>query len=210
MSSRIADSFGADDEERILKYLDWLRSVSIDYVQSIRRTAVILVFLVAVFELVANSRDARITVSSFDVTRGSVVLIFLPALISYLYLQIASDTVKADRVIVAFMEAEKIWAPSAAQNDLDVLLMGSQPIFLNVFAGRQRTVNRQRADTAEEVASATFLVIFYLGVFAFVAQAYYVLFSTHIATLIAWSVSLCVAIFCLVFSAIIWLAGASE
>ena len=169
-----------------------------------------LIFLAASFELVANSRNTEITIGSFHLTRGSVVLIFLPALVSYLYLQIASDTVKGTRVFEAFNSAEKIWTPKAEENNLDYLLLGPQPIFINPFSGWISQTHMRSVDKLEDRASGVFLVIYHLGVLAFSIQAYYVLFSTRITVVIIWSISLCVTFFCLTFGILLYLAGASE
>ena len=96
---RIKDSFSKDDRESIAKYLDWARSAILDYCQALRRSATILVIVVAIFELIAYSKNQTISVGSFVIARNSIVFLFLPVLVAYFFLQIMADHNRVNQLL---------------------------------------------------------------------------------------------------------------
>jgi hypothetical protein len=64
----------------------------------------------AIFELVADSRNATITISAFTISKSSLVLMFIPPIVSYIYLQISLDGAKHNRLLNCFDSAFEIWS----------------------------------------------------------------------------------------------------
>lgn len=197
LDERVKEAFTENDKEQAIKYLDWLRPTILDYAASIRRSSLVMILLVAIFELVISAKDIKITIGSFQVARGSIVLVFLPPLIAYLYMQAFWDTVRADYLREAFVAIFKIWSPKAEKNDFDDLLTPSQLMYFSVIGGSFHEETKRRIDKLEDSASSIFVVSVIFGVVAFEGQAYFVLFPHHLGEAFTWTISLCITIFCL-------------
>jgi hypothetical protein len=201
---RVRESFDEKNSEQITKYLDWLRQTSADYASNTRRIATALILLVAAFELVANSRNEKITIGSFQIARDTPVLMFLPVIVAFLLCQATIDFLKADRVQDAFSKIFALWCAKGEQNDLDALLEGPTPLYWTPTAGKVRESNRDAGDKLELFGGMTLLVAVLIGTFAFEGQAYYVLFSPQN---VLWFISLSISIFFLALTAYGWTSG---
>jgi hypothetical protein len=146
----------------------------------------------AIFELVADSRNATITISAFTISKSSLVLMFIPPIVSYIYLQISLDGAKHNRLLNCFDSAFEIWSDKAWENDLDNLLSGPQPAYWNTGM----LPSEDQSDRIEYRLSITFTVLIILGFIAFEAQAYCVLFPQSASTAVMWALSLLITIFC--------------
>jgi hypothetical protein len=60
LRERIELSFSEDDHENVGQYIDWLRATLFDLSANVRRTGILLVFLMAIFEFVEFSGSATI------------------------------------------------------------------------------------------------------------------------------------------------------
>jgi hypothetical protein len=198
IENRIRDSFSIDDREDLVRYLGWARSTISEYTQNIRRSSTVLVLLIAVFELVVNSRNGLVSIGSFQITRNSLALVFLPMIVAFLLLQVVTDTEKAGRVGTAFCEAFRLWSKKASENGLDVLLASPTPLYWNTKDILFRDVTFDPIDTVETIGGLSLLVITLIGVLAFEAQAYYVLYPIRGSGLFPWLISLLVTVFCLI------------
>jgi hypothetical protein len=190
--------FSEDDRDQVFNYMEWIRSASSDFGQSIRRNTTILLLLIAIFEVVVQSRKIALSIGPFAVARDSIVLVFIPAVVSYLFLQIAIDTQKQDRLETAFAETFTIWSSKATGSDLDSILRSSKPAYWGIVG--IRPFEYYRFDRLEVFTSITFYIIIILGILAFEAQAYYVLFPVHISMIAGWAVSLFISLICLALS----------
>lgn len=202
IKERVRDSFSSDDREDLARYLDWSRSTLSEYAQNIRRSATVLVLLVAIFELVVNSSNAKISIGSFQITRSSLALVFLPMIVAFLLLQSIMDTEKAARVGTAFSETFKLWSEKARENDLDALLFSPAPLYWNT-TGVVKPLNSwfDPIDTVETVAGLSLLFATLIGALAFEAQAYYILYPTHTSGYFPWAASLLITLFCFALAA---------
>src|SRR5215469_7159527 len=81
---RVSHSFRYGAHDDVTKYLDWLTSTIGDISQSLRKTVALLLSLMAAFAIVNASSDAELSIGSIKVSNSSLVIIFLPALISFL------------------------------------------------------------------------------------------------------------------------------
>jgi hypothetical protein len=128
IQKRIEESFDKDDREQVLKYMDWIYSSILDYVQTVRRNAAVLLLLIAAFELVVESRNTTLSIGSFSISKNSVALVFVPAIVGFLLMQILLDTQKAGRLYDGvFTPLFRIWSPKAAGNKLDLIIDQPQP-----------------------------------------------------------------------------------
>ncbi len=205
---RVEESFDENDKERILKYMDWINSSIIDYVKNVRRNVSILLLLVAIFELVVGSRNTTLSIGSFSISRDSIALVFLPAIVSVLFLQTVLDTSKAGRLYGAFSDAFKIWSPKASENKLDLVFDQPQPAYWTPFIPVYDKDDMDSIDKFEDIISSVSMAVVAIGAVVFEGQAYYVLFPERIATVFVWVASLLVTLFCLVMSLFLW-AGAT-
>jgi uncharacterized integral membrane protein len=202
---RIRNSFGKDDSEKVFRYIEWLRMSISEYLQNVRRLAALLLLLVAAFELVANSENVQLTLGPFHISKGSIILVFVPAVVGYLYLQIMLDTQKISQVNKALDVAFKLWWPAAGENNLIEYLYGPQPAYWTSLIPKPG-VSRYRITNLQITSAIAFGIVFLAGVIGFEEQAYYVLFPSRPSGFIAWGISLFVTLFCLVFSVLFFLA----
>jgi hypothetical protein len=199
IEERVKDSFESSDSDQVFKYLELMRQTRDDYAGELRRLSTVLILLVAVFELVENGKNTIISVSSFQFSRHSVVMIFVPALAAYLFCQLSIDSTKSDRIGHAFNSTFRLWCPKGADNDLDILVQGPAPLYANSSTFSSRKFGGL-TEKVEDIGGLTFIVVLLLGVFAFEGQAYYVLFSYSIL----WFVSVVLTVYLLVFGIIVY------
>jgi hypothetical protein len=212
VNQRVEDSFTTDDpnvdnREDMSKYMDWLLPTMQSYTQNMRRMATAILLLIAVFEFVAHSRSIKLSVESFPISRGSVVFNILPVVVAYLALQIITDVNKADRLNWVFTAVFKRWSPSAGKNDLDKLLYAPESLYWSWHTKWAEKENMYASDNQELIASRVLSVGLLLGVLAFEADAYYVLFSStqyslwHVRYLL-WAISLGCTSLCLIMGVV--------
>lgn len=200
---RVKFSFDENDQETCSKYLDWLFARITDYSQSLRRDVTFIILLIAAFELVADSKHVSIGFGSFQLSKGSIVLQFIPVVVSYLLFQTVVNTSRITLLITAFEAALARWAPKAAENDLHgLVVLAPLPLYWNVTFGYDLGANRLINNIAETVTSLAFTLTITLGAIAFEAQAYYVLYHSQLGQNLAWLLSLLASSFCLVMAAI--------
>lgn len=119
-----------EDEEAAGKYVEALRLSARDVAASISRTVLLLLALVGTFLLLTFAQGApnsRITLGPIGLTDVSAIERVLPAIVAYLFYQLAALTAvydRADWVIEAIMAH---YRPSLAQSHLDRLLMPQLP-----------------------------------------------------------------------------------
>jgi hypothetical protein len=176
-----------------------MRQTRDEYASELRRLSTLLILLVAVFELVANGRNTIISISSFQFSRHSVVMIFVPVLVAYLFYQLSIDSTKSDRIGPAFNTTFKLWCPKGADNDLEILVQGPAPLYANSSTFSSSKFG-SLTEKIEDIASIPFIFVLLLGVLAFEGQAYYVLFSHSIL----WFVSVVLAVYFLVLGIIVY------
>jgi hypothetical protein len=212
VDERVKDSFPVgdpkvDNREDMFRYMDWLRPTMQSYTQNMRRVATAILLLIAVFELLAHSRNTKFSLESFPISRGSVVFNILPVVVAYLVLQIITDVNKADQLKRTFTAVFKRWSGLAGANDLDKLLYGPEPLYWNWDPNWTETGNKSESDNRERIASSVLSVGLLIAVLGFEADAYYVLFSSaqyslwHVRYLL-WGISLACTLFCLVMGAL--------
>jgi hypothetical protein len=199
---RISDSFDNNDLERTSKYLDLLRQTMSGYTADMRRNGLLMLLLVGAFELVDYSKNTQITVASFSLHKGSVVLQFIPALVSYLYLQLVVCSTRLEQLGDAFIETFQKWSPKAYANDLGELVV--PPTVLYWAVGQRTPVPRNRdyrRTSIENSASAVFFFAIIAGLIAFNCQAYLKLYRSPFNQDILWLISLAFSVFCIIMFA---------
>jgi hypothetical protein len=86
INTRIQESFGEAEHGDVTQYLEWLSAKIAGQAQSLRRMVASIVLLIAIFELTNEYPKTQLTLSSFRLYKGSVVVLFLPAFVAFLYL----------------------------------------------------------------------------------------------------------------------------
>ena len=210
IEDRVQDSFSKDNREDIFKYLDLVRSTVLGYSQSMRKMVTFLILLIAIFELVANSSNVQVTVASFRITRGSVVLDLLPALIAFLFSQAMADAVRANQLTDIYSKVFALWSKKAYDNDLDTELLGPLPLYWMPTSGEVSDENLAKSTELVLYTSQWLSFAFITAVIIFEAHAYYVLFSTNVPAIIMWAVSACCTLFFLTFTTAIFIKERSR
>jgi hypothetical protein len=199
MAVRASSSFSDNDKDQVAKYLDWLCVSISKNMETIRRAGLGMLLLVAIFELVIDSKSVQVSLGSFRIYRGSIILQFIPALVAYLFLQVFIDSIKTEDQYFAFIGIFKHWSARGSDNRIDLLVLPQAPLYWNVGNqifpdARNHDYGRQRV---EGRATSAFIIFALLGFAAFQIQAYVLLFTQQSPEVILWAVSLCFTIFCL-------------
>ena len=196
-ADRIKESFDGASRDDIVKYVEWARSTAMDYTQALRRSAAIMVIAVAIFEVVAYSKNQTIQVASFTVARNSLVLVFLPAFVAYFFFQVTADHNRIFQLEDLYEQAFLLWCEKGGKNDLDTPLLGPSPLYWNVTADHYYVENISRADKIENFGGLVMMVVIFFGIIAFEGQAYYIIFTSKNLEIAAGVISAAVTIFCL-------------
>jgi hypothetical protein len=188
---RVYDSFRYSPHGDILQFMEWLRSTMEELTRSLRRTIATILLLIAAFELVYQSPKTELAIGSFKISSGSVVVIFIPAVTSYLFLQMMDDSIRLWRTQKVFSEVFTIWSSEAEKNDLDLWVLPPQAAYWNQSETKLSEFGWKDRITAHirTLISASIFV----AVIVFEIQAYYVLHAQHIANNIPWTISVVMA-----------------
>jgi hypothetical protein len=195
---RIKDSFDSDAHDDIAQYIDWLRSAIDSCVADLRRMLLFILLLVAVFEVVLESPSARISLGSFEIVKGSVVLLFIPALVAYMYLEVMVGTARLHTLRRVFRAAFARWSDKGGENDLDVFINPAMPLYWYIAGDSERKANQPRERKIEILAAFPFMMLFIVGVIAFEYQAYHLLRNHTPGSHILWIISGSVSAFCVI------------
>ncbi len=197
----IVDSFAKDNnQDNVKAYLDWLLATMNQYASQIRRTTILALVLMAAFEIVSES-GTTITISSFQIQKGSLVDTFIPALVAYLFLQLISDTNRVLTLDAIFSRAFYKWNNERELNDLDVFIMSPFPLMWGASMASPKN-NAGYYQKAQRLAVkwidwiAPFIGLFFEG------QAYYTLFKQPVFPYLAWFFSAIISFICVSFAII--------
>lgn len=201
---KVADSLRNDDREHIEKYLDWLYSNISNSIQSIRRLATLIIALIIVFELIVNSgATATITIFSFTISKHSIVIEFIPAVVAFLNVQMVDESIDANRSKTAFTKAFGLWSSDAKTNGLYEYIWPASGLYWSPFSG-ENFLPADQIDRLRYLVKSPFAWIFNIAVVGFQAQAFYVLFTPHFDRIFAlWTISACFSLYCLIADFII-------
>jgi hypothetical protein len=204
VGDRVQNSFSGDNREDIFKYMDWIHSSILDYNQVMRKMALFVILLIASFEIVVGSRNESITIGSFRLAQGSVVLVLLPGLVAFLVIQMMADAGRVDQLITVYQEVFKLWSEKAEANDLDTEALTFPPLYWNPTSAGYREVNKSGLYKLTDNSGSAFSFIILIGILAFEAHAYYILLPAHTHGFILWAISLSFTVCCLILAAFIF------
>lgn len=209
IKERVAESLKDSPHEDVTKYLEWLRASIEALSQNLRRTIALALLLIAAFELINGSPSAVIIISSFKISSGSIVAIFIPAMVSFLLYQATADTNRLATLQDAFTNVFSMWSSEAERNDLDLWVLPSQPVYWNVSMGESRT-NRTRRGAMQFRLEGIITGFVFTTVITFQIQAYSVLYSTASHYKALWVVSISIAAFCSIAAIIVFIGFIME
>jgi len=198
ISHRVTAAFGDDaSPDFAQKYLEWVLTNSREIQASLRRTGTLLVSLVALFLLLIGAKHAQVTLGPLKLSETSSVLALLPAMASYLLVDMLTLLSMSNRYgdlrICVFRH---LHAKAAAQGLGSALsppvpsLWGHAPMLDLTNAPR----NTRIKNVLENMATAVGLAIV-VGAVLFMLYAYVRLFELHgVSEPLLWA-SLCFAAF---------------
>jgi hypothetical protein len=191
------DIFQDIAREDMVQYMEWLRSAIGELIQSLRRTVALALLLMAIFELVIGSRALKLSVGSFTISSGSVVIVFIPAVISYLYLQVMSDTVELQSRQRTYLDMFYKWSPRGSWARLASWVFSPLPIYWNPgLTYSYSPFNPKFFRRLQYWTKYTFYPGIGVGVLAFEVIAYWQLYDKRVTHGILWATSLCVTVLC--------------
>jgi hypothetical protein len=175
LSDRVEEAFRSSDQTDISQYLTWLRDSLSEQATQLRRNAIAMILLVAVFELVIESPNVQITLGIFKIYKGSVILIIIPALVSYLFLDAAASHAELKKSSIIFSNAFRKWSEDAEKNDLDLPLLPALPLYWTAGTTGYPDV-QGRIGVVDKLLTNTISVVLSAAIIAFNVQAYYALY----------------------------------
>ena len=129
LRERIADAFSTEGQtndstvqEKLTNFLGAIRETQRDYSEGIRRSVLLLLLLMAVFELLSSTAVSEFTLGPIRMTTASSIQVYIPTLVAYLNLETFMLALRASNLTRAYEEAFRVWHPPAAANQLHSLL----------------------------------------------------------------------------------------
>jgi hypothetical protein len=189
----VADSFADNDKatpEKLGKYLEWLREAYVEAIHYVRRLILGTLALMAAFEILRSSNLVEISIGGLKITRSSLILAFIPSLVSYLLFQISLSTARVYYIRDYFEATFELWSKSAHQNRLDKPILPQGEIFW-VASMQYIGVSPEEGKATHAISSLLTGGIILL-LLAFEGHAFYALFAeqSHSIPLIAISLVL--------------------
>jgi hypothetical protein len=136
-----------------------------------------------------------ISIGSFQISRNSIVLQFVPAVVAYLILQMQMDTVRSVEMRVAFSQLFEKWSAGAAAEDMHLLVHSPMPIYWNIHGGAGRSTNRPSTWIVSLIISISMMTLLAIGALAFEVQAYYLLYEADLVGSASLNISAAAAAF---------------
>lgn len=189
IEKRIADSISDQDNDKLPTYIGWVLTKTNDYSQSLQRGIALIFLLAVIFGLLTATKGFSITIGSFHLYKGSILVQFIPVAVSYLFFQIVTDIRRLAYVNLTLKAAFARWWPEAGENDMDDFIK-RLPLALNPGAGRPSGITKYRSESVLFMVSFITLLIILLGTLAFNSYAYLVLFRSPLSRDIGWFISL--------------------
>ena len=122
-----ATPLGEDRKDEVKAYLDWLLDAINKYASQIRRTTALALFLMAAFIIVSQS-GGKISAAGFSVSKGSLVFIFIPAVVACLFLQLVTDTNQLIALYNKFHTEFELWTDQSQLQDSRSLVLPPFPL----------------------------------------------------------------------------------
>lgn len=175
---RLENCFKDDVPAVVKDYSDKVYASWTDLTGSLRRNAVLVFLIAAIFELLTSQKSsATISFGSLSLSSSPVVELALPVLFALLFYDGFRLTSRWLELQTAYYKLVKMAAPKVSKNDLDFLIRPELPVFWAIGKiGSHET--SQPSDVFIGRASQA-IAIFAIWIFpvAFEAQAYYELFG---------------------------------
>jgi hypothetical protein len=195
-----------DHKDDVKAYLDWLLGAINQYASQIRRTTIIALFLMAIFIIVSQS-GAAITTKGINISKGSLVDIFIPALVACLFLQLVMDTNRLIDLYSKFSEKYNEWGGQSQSSDSYSLVMPPFPLIWGRSMGKEEIRKGLPEKAQRFLVGAIDVMVLIVGL-GFLALAYWVLLypppAGHLGkgTIIIITTSIIITATCIVFASI--------
>lgn len=155
------------------------------------------------FEFINETPGQTMILGGFHIVRGPAVLQLIPALASYLSLQLVFDTLKADDLFDQFDTLLRSRIGNQGRYDRDEFrrLLPTPLLVWNPLVRIWEPRGKRSLAKLEARSALVFSAFFVMVFLAFEGQAYYILFPTHsVVSHVLWALSLLVTIVCLSIS----------
>ena len=136
---RINESLSSSDRDSLTYYLETTRAAQKEYADSLRRSATLMVLLMAVFELLVRGKLKQVTVGPFLLSNATTITAFIPAVVAYFYYDCISTAICYENALSAYSGTFAIWNKVAEQNDLDILVYPRAPQYMSAGYASQAT-----------------------------------------------------------------------
>jgi hypothetical protein len=175
---RVSDSFDENEIAAVKEYSDKVYSTWVDTTSTLRRNAVFIFLVAAVFELLVYQKtSSTITFGAISVANSSIVQIALPAVLAFLVYDEIRLTTRWFDLEAAYYALIKKAMPKVDENDLDMLIKPVLPAFWAFGQpGSPKIVQRSEKFNHSLTVGIGIIVIFIFPL-AFEGQAYYKLFE---------------------------------
>jgi hypothetical protein len=188
IGDRVTDSLEDASHDDIRQYLDWLRAAITESASNLRKTVLVILLLIAAFELVIESPATKISISVFQISKGSVVLLFILVIVAYLFFQVVRDTNKFRAIIAAFSSAFSKWSKKGYGNDIEFYVIASMPAYWKPVPDAKNKINRSPTSWINRIVEGVLGLLVLFGSIAFEAQAFYLLHRQHGINKLLWAI----------------------
>jgi len=175
INQRISNSFTGD--QGVAETRDYAKDVYSswkDVAQSLSRNSILILVLMAIFELLAyQKQSSNITIDSITISNLPIVQIVLPAVISVMLYDCIRLTGRWNDLENAYCALIEICAPAQHKNDLDLFVKPSLPAIWGVGRDTSPEIITPSEKFISNVTTVFAITIVFIFPFSFEGQAYY-------------------------------------
>jgi hypothetical protein len=179
------DSFTKDNKESLTFYLQTLMTTGKDYADGIRRSAALMLVLMAAFELLLRGAIKQTTIGPLVLSSTTSIEAFMPTGVAYFFYDALNCGINYEIVLSAYTAAFSAWNATAEVNDLDVIVRPRIPPYFVASGGSSPGIS-PFADLMSRI-QGSFVVVILLGPALFMAYAFYQLSGLlHGSSVLLW------------------------
>jgi hypothetical protein len=205
IENRVDDSFKSDDKDSLKFYLSSLAVAWKERADGIRRSSILAIILMAVFELLLRGTLKQVALGPFVFSNVTIVTVFIPTAVAYFYYEAFDNAIAFEDAEEAYAQALKIWNPDAGENELYLTLKPRAPAYwlsegLGTLAPGARV---------QSIGNSIIGLVAILGPLCFEGFAFYQLFGVlHAGNALLW-INATLSCMLLVIAIWQWLAWSS-
>jgi hypothetical protein len=171
--TRVNESFNSDDKDSLKYILDSLTVSWKDHADGIRRSGILMIVLIALFELLVRGLVKQVTLGPLVLSSTTTITIFVPTVIAYFYYESFRYGMAFEDAVNAYAQVLKMWNSAAEENDLWTILIPRTPAFWPAVSASEISYGGR----IEGTIGITVGVVTIFGILGFEGYAFYQLYN---------------------------------